>query len=378
MVRNTGAYGGAASATITIGGGTATIDTVNMALNSSSAAATATANLNISGGNVTIGTGSGTAINMANASASRTSTSNVNLTGGTVEMTGNIVRTGGAGTENATVILNGAALDLNGNSIGASAQTITFAAQSGTLTGLGQLNGGGVLDKTTIGVLNMGDSNAYTGGTTVTAGTLMAVNTTGSATGSGAVTVSSGATLGGTGIIAPGAGNVVAVNGTLQVGGATPVAGQTLTIATNAAALTINNLITFDLFSGEGNVGLNGSTTADQLLLTGNSGGASVVLGASSIFKINTSISSGWTAGASWKLIDWASLTPSGTFSNLNSSVGNFSDMPDLSSFGLGWDVSNLYTSGVVTVAVVPEPSRALLMLLGLLALGFRRRRIQD
>ena len=378
MVRNTGAYGGAASATVTIGGGTATIDTVNMALNSSSAAATATANLNISGGNVTIGTGSGTAINMANASASRTSTSDVNLTGGTVEMTGNIVRTGGAGTENATVTLNGAALDLNGNSIGASAQTITFAAQSGTLTGLGQLNGGSVLDKTTSGVLNMGDSNAYSGGTTVTAGTLMAVNTTGSATGSGAVTVSSGATLGGTGIIAPGVGNVVTVNGTLQVGGATPVAGQTLTIATNAAALTINNLITFDLFSGEGNVGLNGSTTADQLLLTGNSGGASIVLGASSIFKINTSISSGWTAGASWKLIDWASLTPSGTFSNLNSSVGNFSDMPDLSSFGLGWDVSNLYTSGVVTVAVVPEPSRALLMLLGLLALGFRRRRIQD
>jgi hypothetical protein len=70
-------------------------------------------------------------------------------------------------------------------------------------------------------------------------------------------------------------------------------------------------------------------------------------------------------------------LIPPGTFSNRNSSVGNFSDMPDLSSFGLGCYVSNLYTSGVVTVAVVPEPSRVLLMLIGLLALGFRRR-IQD
>jgi len=29
-------------------------------------------------------------------------------------------------------------------------------------------------------------------------------------------------------------------------------------------------------------------------------------------------------------------------------------------------------------IAVVPEPSRALLMLIGLLAFGFRRRRIQD
>jgi autotransporter-associated beta strand protein len=376
MVRNTGAYGGTASANVTIGGGTATIDTVNMALNSSSAAATATANLNISGGTVTLGTGTGTAINMANASASRTSTSNINLTGGTVEVTGNIVRTGGAGTENATVTLNGATLDLNGNSIGASAQTITFAAQSGTLSGLAELNGGGLLDKTTAGSLSLGNGNLYTGGTTLTQGTLLATNTTGSATGSGAVSTLASTVLGGTGSITPGSGNAVTVNGTLQVGGASPVAGQTLTIATNAASLTINSLLTFDLFSGESSGTTNGISTADRLLLTGNSNGAMVALGAASVFEITTSISSGWAAGSSWQLIDWAGLTPTGTFSNLSGGpIGNFSNLPDLSTFGLGWDVSAIYSTGIVSIAVVPEPSRAMLLLLGLLGLFLRRRR---
>jgi autotransporter-associated beta strand protein len=176
MVRNTGAYGGAASATVTIGGGAATIDTVNMALNSSSAAATATANLNISGGTVTIGTGSGTAINMANASASRSSTSNINLTGGTMEVIGNIVRTAGAGTENATVTVNGGMLDLNGNSIGGGSAVITLAAQSGTLRNLGELNGGGSLTKTTEGVLILDGANTYTGKSIIDAGKLSISN----------------------------------------------------------------------------------------------------------------------------------------------------------------------------------------------------------
>ncbi|MCX6837752.1 MAG: autotransporter-associated beta strand repeat-containing protein [Verrucomicrobia bacterium] len=176
MVRNTGAYGGAASATVTIGGGTATIDTVNMALNSSSAAATATANLNVSGGTVTIGTGSGTAINMANASASRSSTSNINLTGGTMEVIGNIVRTAGAGTENATVTVNGGTLVLNGNSIGGGSAVITLAAQSGTLRNLGELNGGGSLTKTTAGVLVLDGANTYTGKSIIDAGKLSISN----------------------------------------------------------------------------------------------------------------------------------------------------------------------------------------------------------
>jgi autotransporter-associated beta strand protein len=382
MASRTGSGTGNATATVNLGDSaapgspTTTIGALNMAVNTS-AGGTVIADFNVAGGVVNIGDGlnTGTAINMANAGASRTVTSNISLNGGSVNVTGNIIRTGGAGTENATVTLNGSTLAMGGNSIGTLGQNITFAAQSGILSGLAQLNGGGLLDKTTAGILSLGNGNAYTGGTTVTAGTLLATNTTGSATGSGAVSTLAGSVLGGTGIIAPGSGGAVTVDGTLQVGGSSPVSGQTLTIATNAAALTINNLLTFDLFSGEGSGVLNGLVDADRLLLTGNSNGATVVLGASSVFEITTTVVGGWTPNSSWQLIDWAGLVPTGTFSNLTSTVGNFANMPDLSTLGLAWDFSSIYSTGVVSIAVIPEPSRAMLLLLGLLGLFFRRRR---
>jgi hypothetical protein len=38
------------------------------------------------------------------------------------------------------------------------------------------------------------------------------------------------------------------------------------------------------------------------------------------------------------------------------------------------WYIGDLYTLGTITVAV-PEPSRLLMLMFGLIALGFRRRR---
>ncbi len=179
MTRNTGAYAGTATSNVTLGGGSTTIGTLEMAVNTSSAASTANATFNVTGGTVTIGTGSGTAINMANAGTGRTSTANINLTGGTVDVTGNVIRTGGAGTENTTVTLNGATLDMNGFSIGTSAAAITFAAQSGTLENLAELNGGTTpLTKTTAGTLIMQGNNTYTGGTNINGGVLQ-VNSSG-------------------------------------------------------------------------------------------------------------------------------------------------------------------------------------------------------
>ncbi len=104
--------------------------------------------------------------------ASRTVTSTIDFTGGTVAVTGDIVRTGGAGTENATVTLDGASLNMSGKNIGVSGTTINFAAQSGTLTNLAELNGGGIFTKTTTGTLILGAGNAYTGATNVSDGTL--------------------------------------------------------------------------------------------------------------------------------------------------------------------------------------------------------------
>jgi autotransporter-associated beta strand protein len=180
MASRTGSHStSSAAATLNLGDsaapGTPTVNigALNMAVNTSTGTAgIALADLNVTGGNVSIGTGSGTAINMANAITGRTATSTIDLTGGTVTLSGNIIRTGGAGTENATITLNGSTLDMGGFSIGSGSATITFNAQSGTLQNIAQLNGGGTLTKTTAGTLVLAGTNTYTGLTQVSAGTL--------------------------------------------------------------------------------------------------------------------------------------------------------------------------------------------------------------
>jgi autotransporter-associated beta strand protein len=381
MASRTGAGTGAGTAIVTLGDSaavgtpTVTIGTINMAVNTSAGGAV-TADLNVTGGTVNIGDGlnTGTAINMANAGTGRTVTSTIDLTGGTVNVTGDIVRTGGAGTESATITLDASILNMNSNSIGETGKTITLAAKSGTLTGLAELNGGGILDKTTAGVLIMGDGNAYTGGTTVTGGTLLVNNSTGSGTGTGAVTSNATTVLGGTGILAPGTGNGVTTNGTLQIGGASPTVGEDLNITLTSATLAINEKVAFDIFGGKGSGVANGATDADRLLLTGSTSGI-VALGAGASLVVNTASNTGWTAGSAWQLFDWASIAPTGAFSNLTSTQGNFTDLPDLSLFDLAWDVSNIYTAGTISIVVVPEPSRLMLLMFGLLGLVFRRRR---
>lgn len=227
MASRTGSGAGEATATTTIGGGNVIFGTLNMAVNTSSGAgSTSTATLNISGGTTTIGTGSGTAINMANAGTGRTVTSNINLTGGTVDVTGNIVRTGGLGTENTTVTLNGATLDMNGFSIGSSTAAIVFNAQMGTLENLAELNGGTTpLTKTTAGTLVMQGNNTYTGGTNINAGI---------------VQVNSAGALGSTGSIAFGGGTLqyTANNTTDYSSRFSTAASQAYSIDTNGQSVT--------------------------------------------------------------------------------------------------------------------------------------------
>jgi hypothetical protein len=380
MASRTGAGTGNATATVNLGDSATpgtpivTIGAVNMAVNTSSGG-TVIADLNVSGGNVTIGTGTGTAINMANAGTGRTVTSTFDLTGGTVAVTGNIIRQGGAGTENATVTLNGSSLNLSGNNIGTAAQNIAFVAQSGTLLNLGELNGGALLDKTTAGILTLGDGNAYTGGTLVSAGTLLVNNTTGSGTGSGNVTVNPSATLGGSGIIAStNTSAAVTVQGLLDVGNTGDTTGSDFAINLSGGSSTfnLNGPVQLDLWSGLGTGGGTGTAFSDQLWVSAHT----IDLTGSSLKLINSSGfgTSSFNVGDSWKLFDWTSVAFNGTFSNITSGLGNFTDLPDLDAYGLAWDTGALYTSGYLTVAV-PEPSRVILLLLGMLSLGFRRRR---
>ena len=95
-----------------------------------------------------------------------------------------------------------------------------------------------------------------------------------------------------------------------------------------------------------------------------------------------TVASNGYAAGAPavgdiFNLIDWATVSTdtfnSGTNFRTGGNGGGDLYLPDLSGVGLGWDVSAFTTYGIVVV--VPEPGRVMLLLLGLLALGYRRRR---
>lgn len=376
MASRSGAGTGNATATVNLGDSaapgtpTVAIGTVNMAVNTS-AGGTVLADLNITGGTVTIGTGSGTAVNMANAGTGRTVTSNVNLTGGTVNITGNIVRTGGAGTENATVTLNGSTLDMMGNSIGETGKEIAFVAESGSLTGLAELNGGALLTKTTTGVLTLGDGNNYTGGTTITGGTILANNTTDSATGSGAVQVDATGTLGGNGEITVASGGSVTIDGTLSVGQVGDASGVDLALGVSGGGnIILNGTASFDIFSNLGAGTLNGATASD-LAVVSAADWANVVFGGSSILQVTTTLdTSSWVSGDSWRIFDWTAVggtAPAAGFASF--------DLPSLSGL-LGWDTSSLYDTGVIAIVVVPEPSRALLLLFGLLGLAMRRRRV--
>ncbi|MCU0779528.1 MAG: autotransporter-associated beta strand repeat-containing protein [Akkermansiaceae bacterium] len=185
-------YGSSNQAIINLGGGTggdgsaAFTGGILMARNASVYAghatnrrvSTATLNLhantggssfNAISGTITMGemTGSNRASNEANAT--------INLFGGTLTLTGNIVAGGAPTAGSATRSLNlaGGTLDLGGNSIGLAGALIdTLNFESGTLRNVAQINDGAGLTKTTAGTLILDGPNNYSGPTTINGGTL--------------------------------------------------------------------------------------------------------------------------------------------------------------------------------------------------------------
>jgi hypothetical protein len=117
--------------------------------------------------------------------------------------------------------------------------------------------------------------------------------------------------------------------------------------------------------------------THDQLLFNNTTG--------SLTFSGNISIlgGSGFTpaAGQVFNLIDWmstvsaswASAFTANPYRDGSADNGSQFDLPDISAANLTWDLSRFSTSG--NIVVIPEPSRMLLLALGLLGLTLRRRR---
>jgi hypothetical protein len=200
-------------------------------------------------------------------------------------------------------------------------------------------------------------------------------NTTGSATGSGSFTSAASTLVTGAGSILAAVNNNISFGGSVNIGNLSDTSGSQISVATSGTGtLALNGDIFFDLFGGYNAGSLNASTNNDALVIAGANG---FTIGAGANLRVASSVTpdGSWVAGSSWRLFDWTNLTGgvTGSFSNLPTLDGNFTNLPDLSSFNLSWDVSQLYTLGTITI--VPEPGRALLVWLGLMLCFFRRRR---
>ncbi len=143
------------------------------------------------------------------------------------------------GGESAHASLFTGAIDLDGTLARTTKVSLT-AASGGVVTFSGVLSHGTAgsavpIEKVGPGTVILSAANTYTGGTTVSAGNLLANNTTGSATGTGTITVANGAALGGTG----------AVSGavTLQAGGG--LAFQLSTLPGSHDKLDLASSLTF-------------------------------------------------------------------------------------------------------------------------------------
>ena len=177
-------------------------------------------------------------------------------------------------------------------------------------------------------------------------------------------------TLGGSGSIVSSATSAsVVVQNILNVGNVGDTGGQDLAINLTGGSSSINlsgAALNFDLWTNCTSGSSNAFPASDLLNL--NAGTIDITGGTLNVSAL-ANIGNTWALNTAWQLFNWNAVTPTGTFSTLN--------LPDLTTWDAlaEWDTTNLYTTGSIRVNIIPEPSRAMLLLLGLLSLGFRRRR---
>ncbi|WP_081891524.1 autotransporter-associated beta strand repeat-containing protein [Verrucomicrobium sp. BvORR106] len=238
---------------------------------------------------------------------------------------------------------------------------------------------GGSVNKEGTGTFTVTGNNTHTGGTTISKGTFLANNTAGSATGTGSVNTvaGSGAVLGGTGSITGGSSqNINLGAGTfLMVGGSHGVnsgGAQDLVLGNSSGVTNVDiNLagtLQFDLFSNDGSGVSNPLGENDVLRLfssvTVDLTGSSLEVAALGMDPLT------WNIGDTWMLIDLSGVT-SGTKID---GTPLLSSMPSLTP-DKKWTSYSDSSGFYVQVTAVPEPGRALLLILALGAWGLRRRR---
>ena len=271
-----------------------------------------------------------------------------------------------------------------GSSPPSALKTLTLGGSAnGLISGIisGDGSGGGssktatvAITKTGAGMWTLSGANIYTGLSTVTTGTLLANNTSGSGTGFGAVSVGVAGILGGTGTIAPTGTNAINVSGVLAPGGSVGTGNFTFNLTGTTGSVTMASGSGFEYQLGAAGLNIGATGTSDLLTLAG-AAASDFAFSSNTINFLNTG------AIGYYKLFDtssnltntWTGLTVGGTglitagltVSNLTAGLTG--------SLIMGGSVLG-GTTGDIYLQVVPEPSAALLGGIGALLLLRRRR----
>ena len=242
-----------------------------------------------------------------------------------------------------TVADGAAAIDLDISSM------ITNRRPTSTGAGTGTSHGDNPLIKAGDGTMRIsGTANNYTGNTTVAAGVLVV---DGSIAASTLTTVNSGATLAGTGTV-----------GTLTVSGALAPGNSAGTLSVVGDVVLDNgSSLDWELDGGDNTTG---GGVNDLLAISGTGTGNLTLDGTLNVAALNSNPFSSLGFDAHWTII-----TYTGTLTDNGLELGVMPSLPE----GWGWQVDTTSQPGEVWL-VVPEPSAALLGLLGVLGLLRRRR----
>jgi autotransporter-associated beta strand protein len=323
-----------------------------------------------------------------------TYTGTTTVSGGTLQV-GDGGTTGTLGSTSSISVADGATLKTNRS------DSITLGQ---AITGPGDVEIANTITGSTILGSN---SNAYTGTTTVSGGSLQVGSSGTGKTGTGAVSVQNGSTILGTGVVQ--GTTFTAQNGSKIYGGDSTAASShgTLTFTPVSASASTHSLqgsiilgisgatatnATFDghaIGSGDYNAlvdAVTGVGSHDRLVFNNPTSGSGYTLDFLNTTGKLEVVGSSFTPqkGQIFNLLDWGNLVTTNNFTGFtfnsgyltgNGDEGTDLDLPNLDSgvSGLYWDVSRFTASG--NIVVVPEPSRVLLLLTGLVAMVPRRRR---
>jgi autotransporter-associated beta strand protein len=286
---------GTGTGVLEFGAGTVSATTINLGISNALALGGGTPDfssgtLNVKGGALT----AGSIVLGTKNSVAQGATGTLNLTGGSVTVTGGISKgtAGGVGVLN----LDGAALDLSGTAIGAtnSLDTLTFA--SGTLKNVSEINNGATLIKTTGGTLLLDGNNGYTGGTTINAGTVQITSATSMGVSTGITRINAGTLQAVADITSSRSLTLGDVSSTIAVDfGKTYTLSGTVADAAGAGSLTKEGAGTLTLSSSNSYTGgttINAGTLTAATLANGSLNSS---IGASSNAPANLVINNGGT-----------------------------------------------------------------------------------